>query len=35
MNGVFTENGCKDYDYWQTEDKKTLRRNYSCQKGHL
>lgn len=26
MNKVFTENGLKDYVYWQTEDKKTLRK---------
>ena len=26
MNNVFTENGCKDYVYWQTEDRKTLRK---------
>ena len=24
MNKVFTENGWKDYTYWQTEDKKIL-----------
>ena len=26
MNKVFTDNGWKDYVYWQTEDRKTLRR---------
>lgn len=26
MNSVFTENGWKDYVYWQTEDRKTLRK---------
>lgn len=26
MKVVFTENGWKDYTYWQTEDKKTLKR---------
>ena len=26
MNNVFTENGWKDYLYWQTEDKKTLKK---------
>lgn len=26
MNNVFTENGWKDYVYWQTEDRKTLRK---------
>ena len=26
MNKVFTENGWKDYVYWQTEDKKTLKK---------
>ena len=26
MNKVFTENGWKDSVYWQTEDRKTLRR---------
>ena len=26
MNKVFTENGWKDYVYWQTEDRKTLRK---------
>lgn len=24
MNKLFTENGWKDYVYWQTEDRKTL-----------
>ena len=26
MKIVFTENGWKDYTYWQTEDRKTLKR---------
>lgn len=26
MNKVFTANGWKDYVYWQTEDKKTLKK---------
>ena len=26
MNKVFTDNGWEDYTYWQTEDKKTLKR---------
>lgn len=26
MNKRFTDNGWKDYDYWQTEDRKTLKR---------
>ena len=26
MNKLFTENGWKDYVYWQTEDRKTLRK---------
>ena len=26
MNKYFTENGWKDYIYWETEDKKTLKR---------
>ncbi|MGN0182878.1 MAG: Txe/YoeB family addiction module toxin [Candidatus Ornithomonoglobus sp.] len=26
MNKVFTANGWKDYVYWQTEDKKMLRK---------
>lgn len=26
MNKVFTENGWKDYEYWQTEDRKTLKK---------
>lgn len=26
MNKVFTDNGWIDYVYWQTEDKKTLRK---------
>ena len=26
MNKVFTENGWKDYIYWQTEDRKTLKK---------
>ncbi len=26
MNKVFAENGWKDYEYWQTEDRKTLRK---------
>ena len=26
MNKVFTDNGWKDYIYWQTEDKKTLKK---------
>ena len=26
MNNVFTENGWKDYVYWQTEDRKTFRK---------
>lgn len=27
MNKVFTDNGWEDYTYWQTEDKKTLKKN--------
>ena len=26
MNKVFTDNGCQDYVYWQTEDHKTLKK---------
>ena len=26
MNKVFTDNGWKDYVYWQTEDRKTLKK---------
>lgn len=26
MNKVFTKNGREDYIYWQTEDKKTLKK---------
>lgn len=26
MNKLFTENGWEDYVYWQTEDRKTLRK---------
>ena len=26
MNKKFTENGWKDYTYWETEDRKTLKR---------
>ena len=26
MNKVFTDNGWKDYIFWQTEDKKTLKK---------
>ena len=26
MNKVFTENGWKDYVFWQTEDRKTLKK---------
>ena len=26
MNKVFTENGWKDYVYWQTEDRKTMKK---------
>lgn len=26
MNKVFTENGWNDYAYWQSEDRKTLRK---------
>ena len=26
MNKVFTQNGWNDYIYWQTEDKKTLKK---------
>lgn len=26
MNKVFTDNGGKDYVYWQTEDRKTLKK---------
>ena len=26
MNKVFTENGWKDYEYWQTEDRKILKK---------
>ena len=27
MNKLFTDNGWKDYVYWQTEDRKTLKKN--------
>lgn len=27
MNKVFTDNGWKDYIYWQTEDRKTLKKS--------
>ena len=26
MNKIFTENGWKDYTYWQMEDRKTLKK---------
>lgn len=26
MNKMFTDNGWEDYTYWQTEDKKTLKK---------
>ena len=26
MNKVFTDNGWEDYKYWETEDRKTLKR---------
>lgn len=26
MNKIFTDNGWKDYKYWQTEDRKTLKK---------
>ena len=26
MNKVFTDNGWKDYVYWQTENRKTLKK---------
>ena len=26
MNKVFTENGWLDYEYWQSQDRKTLKR---------
>ena len=26
MNKVFTDNGWKDYVYWKTEDRKTLKK---------
>ena len=26
MNKVFTDNGWEDYVYWETEDRKTLKR---------
>ena len=26
MNKLFTDNGWEDYTYWETEDKKTLKR---------
>jgi toxin YoeB len=29
MNKNFTENGWKDYTYWETEDRKTLKRIYN------
>lgn len=29
MNKVFTKNGREDYLYWQTEDRKTLKKNNS------
>ena len=27
MNKLFTDNGWKDYVYWQTEDRKTLKKS--------
>ena len=27
MNKMFTDNGWEDYTYWQTEDKKTLKKS--------
>ena len=40
MNKVFTDNGWKDYVYWQTEDRKTLKKINSliediCRNGNL
>ena len=32
MNKVFTDNGWKDYVYWQTEDRKTLKKINSLMK---
>ena len=29
MNKLFTDNGWKDYVYWQTEDRKTLKNDIS------
>ena len=39
MNKLFTDNGWADYVYWQTEDRKTLKRinlliNDVCRNGH-
>ena len=39
MNKVFTDNGRKDYVYWQTEDRKTLKKinvllNYISRSGN-
>ena len=31
MNKVFTDNGWEDYTYWQTEDKKTLKKIKSAE----
>ena len=28
MNKVFTDNGWKDYVYWKTEDRKTLKKKW-------
>lgn len=30
MNKVFTKNGWEDYLYWQTEDRKTLKKSIHC-----
>ena len=39
MNKVFTDNGWEDYIYWQTEDRRTLRKinqliNDICRNGN-
>lgn len=35
MNKVFTKNGREDYIYWQTEDKKTLKKINCCGQAFL
>ena len=35
MNKVFTDNGWADYVYWQTEDRKTLKKINPVSYTHL